>query len=115
MSNAQQRQIHQNRPITISVSNLPYAVTDRDIWALFGPFGAVTNVAVSTAPVTEMPMSLSSLKKKMATVVMPIYDEAIFAIMALNDKPRMFGDELTTIKVNFKMTDDPIDHLKLDC
>ena len=34
-------------------------------------------------------MSMSRLKTKMATVVMPIYDEAIFAIMALNDKPRM--------------------------
>jgi len=44
---------------------------------------------------------------------MPIYDEAIFAIMALNDKPRMFGDELTTIKVNFKMTDE-VDNFKID-
>lgn len=116
MSNVQQRQIHQNRPITISVSNLPYAVTDRDIWALFGPFGAVTNVTVCTTT-QPMPMSLSNMnKKKVATVVMPIYDEAIFAIMALNDKQRMFGDEMTTIKVNFKMTDEPIDHLnQLDC
>ena len=62
---------------------MPASITDRDIWALFGPFGAVTNVEIS-----QDQMSVY-MRKKMATVIMPIYDEAIFAIMALNDKPRM--------------------------
>jgi len=86
---------------------LPTSITDRDIWALFGPFGAVTNVKI-----IEDQLSVY-MRKKIATVIMPIYDEAIFAIMALNDKPRMFGDELTTIKVNFKMTDE-VDNFKID-
>ena len=62
---------------------MPTSITDRDIWALFGPFGAVTSVKI-----IEDQMSVY-MRKKIATVIMPIYDEAIFAIMALNDKPRM--------------------------
>jgi len=97
-----QRAQPQNQPITISVSNLPSSTTESDVWALFGPFGAVTNVSLN--PYLSEDFRKSNLTKKTATVVMPIYDEAIFAIMSLNDQSKMIGNQFTTLKVTFKCT-----------
>ena len=63
----------------ISVTNLPLSASEKDIWAMFGPFGAVTYVSI-VADITD-PASKGTAT---ATVSMPIYDEAIFAIRTLN-------------------------------
>ena len=63
----------------ISVTNLPLSASEKDIWAMFGPFGAVTYVSI--VPDITDPASKGTAT---ATVSMPIYDEAIFAIRTLN-------------------------------
>ena len=65
--------------IRISVTNLPLSASEKDIWAMFGPFGAVTYVSI--VPDITDPASKGTAT---ATVSMPIYDEAIFAIRTLN-------------------------------
>ena len=65
--------------ICILVTNLPLSASEKDIWAMFGPFGAVTYVSI-VADITD-PASKGTAT---ATVSMPIYDEAIFAIRTLN-------------------------------
>ena len=61
------------------MTNLPLSASEKDIWAMFGPFGAVTYVSI--VPDITDPASKGTAT---ATVSMPIYDEAIFAIRTLN-------------------------------
>ena len=70
---------HIKNSISSLVTNLPLSASEKDIWTMFGPFGAVTYVSI-VADITD-PASKGTAT---ATVSMPIYDEAIFAIRTLN-------------------------------
>ena len=62
-----------------SVSNLPSTVTEAHIWALFGPYGAVTSVSI----VPEVGTLNPDMPTMVATVSMPIYDDAMRAFFGL--------------------------------
>ena len=62
----------------ISVTNLASNVSEKDIWEVFGPFGAVSNVDLR--PSNDQSQDASG----MATVTMPVYQDAVCAIMAID-------------------------------
>ena len=70
-----------NCPVLISVSNLPADVTEKQIWEVFGPFGAVTNVQIT---LNEPENDQFNIRSAVATVTMPIYNEALCAMMSIN-------------------------------
>lgn len=99
-----------NGPVQISVTNLPEEALEKHIWSMFGPFGAVTSVSISPAmthqtdsSMTHSNCSMSHPTRKRtftATVAMPVYEEAIFAIMGLSQsRIQLFGNDL---RVQFK-------------
>lgn len=79
-----------NCPVLISVSNLGVDVTEKQLWECFGPFGAVTNVTITRAE--------SDQEGFIATVVMPIYNEALCAITSINDSEVCLGKKVLTQK-----------------
>jgi len=103
LQNMSMRYSEKNFPILISVTNLPLSVSEKDIWAMFGPFGAVTYVSI--VPDITDPASEGTAT---ATVSMPIYDEAIFAIRTLNQNGAKF--ENNKLCVAFKVSSPSITH-----
>jgi RNA recognition motif-containing protein len=97
IQNITMRYTEKNFPILISVTNLPLSASEKDIWAMFGPFGAVTYVSI-VPDITDP----SSEGTATATVSMPIYDEAIFAIRTLNQNGAKF--ENNKLCVAFKVS-----------
>lgn len=75
----------------IFIYNLHFETTDRSIWKLFGPFGAIINVTVIRKPESKQCVGY-------AFVTMPHYEEAKAAIESLD------GITLNTrmIEVSFK-------------
>ena len=77
-----QTDAQQNGQVLISVANLGKDITEKQIWEIFGPFGAVTNVTI-TRNSTEQEF----LKEgNIATVTMPVYNEALCAINCINNR-----------------------------
>ena len=59
--------------------------SEKDIWAMFGPFGAVTSVSI--VPARNNAFNENNEPTLVATVSMPIYEEAILALMKLSQNP----------------------------
>ena len=92
-----QNDAQQNGQVLISVANLGKNITEKQIWEIFGPFGAVTNVTI-TRNNTEQEF----LKEgNIATVTMPVYNEALCAINCINNREVEFINHVFLVYTSF--------------
>ena len=81
------------------MANLGKDITEKQIWEIFGPFGAVTNVTI-TRNTTEQEF----LKEgNIATVTMPVYNEALCAINCINNREVKFIDRMFLVHTSFNL------------
>lgn len=80
-----------NKGWCIFVCNLPLETVEAEMWKLFGPFGAVQSVKLIRDPKTQR-------CKGFGFVTMTNYEEALYAILSLND----FEHNGRRLQVSFK-------------